>query len=331
MKVLISLGAVIILILIAVIGISLADLYFLFGVIIPYAALVVFIAGIIYRVIIWGRSSVPFSIPTTCGQQKSLAWIKQDRIENPSGMPGVLIRMAFEVLLFRSLFRNTKMEFKEGRLSYGSDKWLWAAGLAFHWSFFLITSRHWRFFAEPAPVFVALLEGLDGFLQIGAPVFYMTDIVLVSSATYLFLRRLFIPQLRYLSLAADYFQLFLIVAIACSGMLMRYYFMVDVVAVKELVMGLVSFNPIIPRPEWVGIIFYVHLFLVSSFFAYFSFSKLVHMAGVFLSPTRNMPNNSRRVRHINPWNYPVKVHTYEEYEDEFRAKMKDAGIPVEKE
>lgn len=331
MKILISLGAVIVLVLIAVIGISLAQLYFLFGIIIPYTALVIFTAGIIYRVILWGRSPVPFSIPTTCGQQKSLAWIKQNRIENPSGTLGVIIRMALELLLFRSLFRNTKMEYKEGRLAYGSDKWLWGAGLAFHWSFFLIISRHWRFFAEPAPVFVSMLEGLDGFLQIGAPVFYITDIIIVTSATYLFLRRLFIPQMRYLSLPADYFPLFLIIAIACSGMLMRYYFMVDVVAVKELVMGLVSFNPIIPRPEWAGVIFYVHLFLVSSFFAYFSFSKLVHMAGVFLSPTRNMPNNSRRVRHINPWNYPVKVHTYEEYEDEFRAKMKDAGIPVEKE
>jgi hypothetical protein len=37
------------------------------------------------------------------------------------------------------------------------------------------------------------------------------------------------------------------------------------------------------------------------------------------------------VRHVNPWNYPVKVHTYEEYEDDFRVKMKNAGLPVEKE
>jgi hypothetical protein len=36
------------------------------------------------------------------------------------------------------------------------------------------------------------------------------------------------------------------------------------------------------------------------------------------------------VRHINPWNYPVKTHTYEEYEEEFRDKMVEAGLPVEK-
>jgi hypothetical protein len=55
------------------------------------------------------------------------------------------------------------------------------------------------------------------------------------------------------------------------------------------------------------------------------------MPGIFLSPTRNLANNNRRVRHLNPWDYPVKVHTYEEWEDEFREKMRAAGLPLEKE
>jgi hypothetical protein len=54
------------------------------------------------------------------------------------------------------------------------------------------------------------------------------------------------------------------------------------------------------------------------------------MGGVFMSPTRNMPCNTRAERHVNPWNYPVEVHTYEEYEDHFRELMIVAGIPVEK-
>jgi len=95
-------------------------------------------------------------------------------------------------------------------------------------------------------------------------------------------------------------------------------------------MSLVSFSPVIPK-EPIGYIFYIHLFLLCTLFAYFPFSKLVHMAGVFMSPTRNLANTSRSKRHINPWNYPVHVHTYEEYENDFRAKMKEAGLPVEKE
>ena len=55
------------------------------------------------------------------------------------------------------------------------------------------------------------------------------------------------------------------------------------------------------------------------------------MAGVFFSPTRNLANNNRSKRHINPWNPDVKIHTYQEYEDEFRDKMKEAGLPLEKE
>ncbi|MDP6178633.1 MAG: hypothetical protein QGG48_01940, partial [Desulfatiglandales bacterium] len=95
-----------------------------------------------------------------------------------------------------------------------------------------------------------------------------------------------------------------------------------------LAIGLVSFHPLIPGG--IGVLFFIHLFLVSLLIAYFPFSKLMHFAGIFLSPTRNLSNNSRMVRHLNPWNYPVKVHTYEEYEDEFRDKMVEAELPVEK-
>ena len=72
------------------------------------------------------------------------------------------------------------------------------------------------------------------------------------------------------------------------------------------------------------------MFMISVLFAYFPFSKLMHLGGVFLSPTRNLPNNNRAERHINPWNYDVKTHTYEEYEDEFREVMRAAGLPLDK-
>jgi nitrate reductase gamma subunit len=80
-----------------------------------------------------------------------------------------------------------------------------------------------------------------------------------------------------------------------------------------------------------GALFYTHLVLLSALIAWFPFSKLMHMGGVFLSPTRNLANNNRTERHVNPWNYPVKVHTYQEWEDEFREKMRAAGLPLEKE
>ncbi len=326
----VSIIAVAALILIAFFGVGAAHLSYLFGVIIPYAAFALFIVGIIYRVLSWAARPVPFRIPTTAGQEKSLPWIKQNKIDNPFTALGVFIRMAFEVLLFRSLFRNTRTELGGGpRLAYASSKWLWIAALAFHYSFLIILIRHLRLFIEPVPSLIKLLDTVDSFWQIGVPLLYMTDIGLLASVVYLFLRRVFIPQLRYISLPADYFPLFLIFGIGTTGVLMRYFFKVDVVGIKELAMGLISFNPVIPKG--IGVLFYIHLFLVSTLFAYFPFSKLTHMAGVFLSPTRNLANTNRAELHVNPWNYPVKVHTYEEYEDEFRGFMKDAGLPIEKE
>ncbi|CEP67326.1 Nitrate reductase, gamma subunit [Moorella glycerini] len=320
---------VIALIMVVALGVGVAGLQYLFGVIIPYAAIAIFLAGMAYRVIKWARAPVPFRIPTTAGQQKSLPWIKASTFDNPSSTAGVIGRMALEVLLFRSLLRNTRMELHQGpRLAYHWEKWLWLGGLLFHWSFLIIFLRHLRFFTEPVPPFVSRLEGIDGFFRFGLQGLYITDIIILVAVTYLFLRRVVIPQVRYISLPADYFPLFLILGIASTGILMRYFFRVDITAVKELTIGLVTFSPRVP--EGVGILFYIHLFLVCILGAYFPFSKLVHMGGIFLSPTRNLPNDSRARRHINPWNYPVKVHTYEEYEEEFREKMKMAGLPVEK-
>jgi len=330
MKVLFSFIVVLLLMLVAYTGVAVANQQFLFGVIIPYAAVATFIIFMVIRILKWGSSPVPFRIPTTCGQQKSLPWIKHSKLENPSGLIGVAGRMALEVLLFRSLFRNLKTQLNDGaRLTYGEAKWLWAAGLAFHWSFFWILVRHLRFFTETVPVPVQWVEGLDSFLQIGTPLLYITDVLLLAAIAYLFIRRVGIPQVRYISLMADYFPLFLIMAIGTTGVLMRYLYKTDIVSVKMFTMSLVSFSPAIP--QGIGVLFFIHLFLLCVLFAYFPFSKLVHMAGVFMSPTRNLANTSREKRHINPWNYPVHVHTYEEYENDFRDKMKGAGLPVEKE
>jgi len=325
-----ALFVVILLLLAAFIAVGTIDLYTLFGIVIPYLAFAIFILGFLYRIIKWARSPVPFRIPTSCGQQKSLPWLKSSKLDNPHNLFWTIIRMALEILAFRSLFRSTRAELRDGpKITYGDTKWLWAGALVFHWSFLIVVLRHYRFFIEPVPGFILSLQFFDGFFQIGLPILYITDIVIVLAVTYLFLRRVLIPQVRYISLFADYFPLFLIGGIVITGILMRYFTKVDVTAVKELTLGWINFNPTVP--EGIGIMFYLHLFMVSVLFAYFPFSKLMHAGGVFLSPARNLANNNRARRHVNPWNYDVKVHTYEEYEDEFREVMKAAGLPLEKE
>jgi nitrate reductase gamma subunit len=311
----------------AVLGVEVLGLQFLFGVVVPYAAIVVFLGGMIYRVVDWAKSPVPFRIPTTSGQEKSLPWIKSNRFDNPHDTFGVVVRMALEVLFFRSLFKNTRTEIKEGRAVFGPDKWLWLGALAFHYSFLVVFLRHMRFFTEPVPSITAALQAVDGFFQVGVPVVYASSFVLLAGLLFLFFRRVVSPQLRYISLASDYFPLLLILGIGTTGVILRHFVKTDIVTIKEFGMGLLSFQPVAPDVHW---LFYGHLFLVSALFIYFPFSKLVHLGGVFLSPTRNLANNNRMVRHVNPWDAPVKVHTYEEYEDEFRQKMIEVGIPVDR-
>ncbi|MDD5757859.1 MAG: sulfate reduction electron transfer complex DsrMKJOP subunit DsrM [Desulfobulbaceae bacterium] len=330
MKILYPFVAVLGLIIIAAIG-SQAGLEALFGIVFPYLALLIFLGGFINKVVGWAKSPVPFRIPTTCGQANSLPWIKQDCLDCPSTTTGVLARMALEIFLFRSLFRNTQADVYDGpKLRYGSSKYLWLFGLLFHYAFLVIIVRHLRLFADPIPFFVNILEYADGFLQIGLPHLYQSDLVILGAITLLFLRRIILTNVRYISLPADYFPLFLIFSIAATGMLMRYVTRVDIVAVKQLAVGLTTLHPSIVGD--LGMVFYVHIFLVCTLLVYFPFSKLMHMGGVFMSPTRNLANNSRMVRHINPWNDPnLKPHSYAAYEDEFREFMVDADIPVDKE
>ncbi len=334
MKALIALAAVLVLGLLAWAGVALAGLETIFGVVVPYAAIAIFLIGFSAKIISWAKAPVPFRIPTVAGQAKSLPWIKRDPLESPYTGWEVIGRMALEVFFFRSLFRNTRVSLvrDEQRVAYVSDKLLWAAGLAFHVSFLVIFLRHLRFFLEPTPFFVTALERVDGFFQLAIPAIFMTDAIIVLAAGFLLARRLFEPGLRYLSLPADYFALFLVLGVALTGISMRYIPRADITAAKELAMGLVTFQPVVPAN--IGAPFYLHVFFVSLLFAYFPFSKLMHMGGVFLSPTRNLANNNRAKRHINPWNPSndvIKPHTYEEWEEEFHDKLKASGYPLERE
>ena len=323
-----SLAAVAGLFLIGIVGAAIG-LAPLFGIVLPYLAIATFLGGVVYRVIDWAKVPVPFRIPTTCGQEKSLPWIKQQKLDNPHNGFWVAGRMALEVLFFRSLLRNTSAQLlKSGRLVFGTSIWLWLGAMAFHWSMLVILFRHLRLFLDPVPGCITFVQEADGFLEIGVPVLYATSFIFLAALSYLLVRRLVVPQLRYISLLNDYFPLFLLLGIGVSGVWLRHLSKTDIVGVKELTVGLASFHPTVP--DSVGALFYGHLFLVCVLLAYLPFSKLIHMAGVFLSPTRNLANNNRMVRHVNPWDYPVKVHTYAEYEDTYREKMKAAGIPVEK-
>ena len=165
-------------------------------------------------------------------------------------------------------------------------------------------------------------------MQVGSPRFFWTGGLVLIALLFLLGRRIFNQRLRYLSLANDYFPLWLIISIVGSGICLRYFDKTEIAQVKIFVMGLTHFAPV--STAGINALFFTHLTLVCVLLIYFPFSKLMHMPGVFFSPTRNMANNSRRVRHINPWNPPKQYFTYAEYEDTYRDAMAEAGLPLEK-
>ncbi len=309
-------------------GVALAFLPKSFLVLAPavaYAACAIFLLGLLARLWRWTSSPVPFRIPTTCGQQRSLAWIPPARLDNPSTGLTAGARMLLEVLTFRSLLRNSRSRAGSDAVTSHDSLGLWLGAIVFHWSLLIILLRHLRLFVQPVPAFVLTLQKLDAPFHTGAHPLYLSDVALLLALAYLLLRRLANPLVRYVSLLTDYLALWLLLEVALTGVLMRYLIGVDVTSIKQFAVSLAAFSPVLPRN--CGPWFFAHLFLACSLAAYIPFSKIAHMAGVWLSPTRNLANNNRAVRHINPWNAPVKTHTYAEWLEENKDKLKSAGIP----
>jgi nitrate reductase gamma subunit len=296
----------------------------IFGVIIPYIAFAIFVVGIVYKFIYWAKSAVPLKVPTTSGQQKSLKFIKRtiyDRFDSPYTKWETAVRMILEIFAFRSLLKNTR--YYLDRLSQRDARWLWLFAILFHYCLLLVLIRHTKFFLEPVPSFVEMISELEAFKGVFIPSVYVSGVTIIAALFLLWFRRIFLSRERCISLPSDHFALLLLLAIVISGNVMRYFIKVDISAVKGLLLSLMAFN--IPQAlEFANSIepmFYIHFALGSFLLAYFPFSKLMHAGGIFFSPTRNMPNNNRAERHVNPWNPPYKGITWQEYYEAYKDQL----------
>jgi nitrate reductase gamma subunit len=224
-----------------------------------YAATILLVAGLALRIVDYARTPAPLKIPTTPA---------------PVTRGGVALRMAREVVLFESLFKGSV--------------WTWIFGWLFHVSLALVLARHLRYFTEPVWFWVALVQPLGILAAFG----------MAAGLAGLLARRIAVERIRYISVPSDYLMLVLLLAIAASGLAMKYVFRTDVVAVKAFFLGLMRFDwqPLPADPA-----LYVHLLLVVALMAVFPFSKLLHAPGVFFSPSRNQADDPREARHLAPW------------------------------
>ncbi|HUW38703.1 MAG TPA: respiratory nitrate reductase subunit gamma [Rhodocyclaceae bacterium] len=224
-----------------------------------YFAAAVLVLGLAWKIADYARTPAPLLIPTTPA---------------PTTRSGVALRMLREVTLFESLFK--------------SNLWLWACGWLFHVGLALVLIRHLRYFTQPVWSWVVPLQpfGIYG------------GMVMLAGLAGLWARRLFLERIRYISTPSDHLMLLLIIAIASSGLTMKFFIHTDIVGVKEFFLGLMRFDW---QPLPADGLLYVHLTLVAMLMLVFPFSKLLHAPGVFFSPTRNQVDNPREARHLSSW------------------------------
>jgi nitrate reductase gamma subunit len=224
-----------------------------------YLATLLFVVGLFHRIRTYAVTPAPLKIPTTPA---------------PTTSGGVVLRMTREVVLFESLFK--------------ANLWTWALGWLFHASMALVVLRHLRYFIEPVWGWVAFIQ----------PFGIYAGIAMLLGLLGLWARRLFVERIRYISTPSDHLMLLLFIAIAVSGLMMKFVVHTDVIAVKIFFKGLMNFS-IQPLPA--DTLLVLHLFSVVVLLVIFPFSKLLHAPGVFFSPTRNQADNPREKRHISAW------------------------------
>jgi len=217
------------------------------------------IVGLVIKIRVYAKTPAPLKIPT---------------MPAPTTQGGVVLRMAREVTLFESLFK--------------SNKWIWLFGWMFHVGLLIVLVRHLRYVTEPVWGWVALIQ----------PFGVYAGFAMAFGLLALWIRRIVLPRIRYITNPSDHLMLLLLLSIAVTGLLMKYITHTDIVAAKAFMLGLLYFDwqPLPADPMLM-----IHLALVIILMIIFPISKLLHAPGVFFSPSRNQVDNSREKRHLAPW------------------------------
>lgn len=224
-----------------------------------YAAAAIFFVGLALKIRGYLRTPAPLLIPTTPA---------------PTTGGGVVLRMTREVVFFESLFK--------------SSKWTWIFGWMFHGALLLVLLRHVRYFQQPVWTPIVFVQFFGTYAAFA----------MVAGLAGLWARRVLVDRVRYISTPSDHLHLALLLAIALSGLAMRFVAHTDIVAVKVFMLGLLrlSVQPLPADP-----LLLLHLALVALLMMLFPISKLLHAPGLFFSPTRYQVDNPREARHLAAW------------------------------
>lgn len=224
------------------------------GVILPYAAVTVFLVGMIYRINTWRKLPSPamtlFPAPPT-GRANALNVLE-------------------EAFLFKSLFKG--------------DRVLWALAWVFHAVLLLIAIGHLRVFSDVDAVLRAVGMSEDNIKSMSSLAGGAAGVLILITVVLLLARRMLSQRVREITGAADYLALALIGAIIITGDMMRFsaeHF--DLALTRDYFAALATFSNVATMEALKNNLFLVHMCLAFVLIMLIPFSKILHFGGIFFT------------------------------------------------
>lgn len=209
------------------------------------AACYIALVGLVVKVWRWARIPQPVPIPLTPA---------------PRSRAGVVLRLALEMLVFRTLWRANRVT--------------WLGCVLLHYGLLLTVLLHLRFLLPGAPLWLVPL----------IPYGSMASLALVAGLGLLLARRVLLARVRYVSVPSDFAWLLLLLTIAISGLVLKRWAFVDAYAVGRFLRAALQFDVL---PLAGNTVLWMHVLAVMVLLTLFPFGKLLHAPGLAFAPTLN--------------------------------------------
>lgn len=223
----------------------------LVGVILPYVALIVFVAGMSYRIRSWMSLKAPAMTLTPAPSDN-------------------LVNTLQEAVLFKSLFAG--------------DRVLWAFAWSFHAVLALIFVGHFRVVANVDVILMKLGMSEAAINSMSSGAGGAAGVLIMVALILLLVRRFALPRVSEITGASDYLALLLIGAIIMTGNVMRFgaeHF--DLALTRDYFARLVTFSGAASAEALQNNVFLLHMALALVLVMVIPFSKILHFGGIFFT------------------------------------------------
>ena len=222
---------------------------FLVGGVFFYVSVLIFFAGMGYRVYKWSTAPQPGKLTIF-----------------PRGEDSTARAVLAETFLFPSLFKG--------------DRVLWLFSWLFHITLAFVFLGHIRVFTGLIDrILIAVGMSAAGVDWMSSTLGGAAGIVLLTTGVLLLIRRIAVQRVREISGVPDFFAILLIVAIIATGDVMRFGAHFDLAETRVWAFSLLTFSPQVPQNG----MFLLHLLCAQLLMVYIPFSKILHFGGIFFT------------------------------------------------